>query len=288
MLIWPAAAYPDERSASPIRADHVELSVLSYNVKAIPVLTDLDRLAYIGEILQERRARGDEPDVVLLQEAFSKKSRRIRNRAGYPYSLVGDDGHPWFKNASGLEILSNYPILGSFLLGYEDCAGADCFVRKALMAVELEVPGMPSPIVVLNTHLQAQSDYDEVRGNQIGDLQGFLETIGYSRPLIFGGDFNFKPRHPSYHQFVQSFPFSEAGRFCLDTPATCRIEVGADGRTNQSDVWVGSHDRQFYYRPSESEVRIEPVRLIRNFTEKRDGAFLSDHWGYEVHYRILW
>jgi hypothetical protein len=35
-------------------------------------------------------------------------------------------------------------------------------------------------------------------------------------------------------------------------------------------------------------VRIEPVRLIRNFTEPFEGGGLSDHWGYEVRYRISW
>ena len=290
LLAWlpgtPPARAVETEPARP--AAGVEIRVLSYNVRAIPLLTDLDRLKRIGEVLRERRRQGDEPDVVLLQEAFSKKSRRIRNRGGYPHSYVGPDGHPLFKNASGLEILSNFPIRERFRQGYGQCAGADCLVRKAVQGVELDVPGVPSPILILNTHLQAQSNYDAVRGSQIGDLEGFLETIGYSRPLIFGGDFNFKPRHPSYHRFVQAFPFSEAGRFCLDMPQVCEVHVGANGRTDERDVWQSSHDRQFFYGPVEAGVRIEPVRVIRNFTQKRDGDFLSDHWGYEVHYRIVW
>ena len=64
--------------------------------------------------------------------------------------------------------------------------------------------------------------------------------------------------------------------------------IGTHGQTDWTDVWKSSHDRHFYYQPEGSPLRIEPVRLIRNFTEKWHGDFLSDHWGYEVHYRISW
>ena len=59
-------------------------------------------------------------------------------------------------------------------------------------------------------------------------------------------------------------------------------------RTDLFDVWKSSHDRQYFYTPAGSPVRIEPVRLIRNFTERFEGADLSDHWGYEVRYRFSW
>ena len=55
----------------------------------VRVAADAPRLRQIGRMLAERRKNGDEPDVVLLQEAFSGDAERIRSRAGYRYQVVG-------------------------------------------------------------------------------------------------------------------------------------------------------------------------------------------------------
>ena len=274
----------------PEPAHSVELKVLSYNVKGLPLLTDLDRLKRIGEILAERRRHGDEPDVVLLQEAFAKKSRRVRNRAGYPYAIEGVDGQKGiFDNDSGLEILSDYPIRATYGHTFHDCAFPECLVSKAILGATLEIPDVPEPVQIFTTHLQAGTRNDAVRRSQIEEIAAFLDRIGFGRePAIFAGDFNFKPKHRSYFQFLRRVPMQEAGPICLRTPWRCDIVVGRDGRTDQTDVWKTAHDRHFFFAPQGSPLRIEPVRLIRNFTQREDGGFLSDHWGYEVHYRISW
>ena len=280
------------QAPAPEGAHSRELVVLNYNVKGLPLITDLDRLREIGKILADRRARGDAPDIVLLQEAFSRKSQRIRKQAGYPYAVVGtpDGSHLLFPNPSGLEILSNFPIVAQYSRSYNSCAIPDCFITKSLLGVTIDIPGVPGPIRIFDTHLQAETHNDYVRKNQIDDISVFLRRIGFGEePAIFGGDFNFTPRHPSYQKFLHELPFFvESGRFCLDAPQSCEIQVGLDGRTDLSDVWHTAHDRQFFYAPENSAVRIEPVWLTRNFTEPYRGEPLSDHWGYEVRYRISW
>jgi endonuclease/exonuclease/phosphatase family metal-dependent hydrolase len=290
-----AAAGDATGAAPPARAADAanvrELKVLTYNVKGLPLVTDLDRLKRIGEILAERRRRGDEPDVVLLQEAFSRKARRVRSRAGYPHALQGPRDGGLFANASGLEILSNHPIVERHDRRLDDCAFPECWVAKSVVSVAIELPGLPSPVQVLTTHLQADSRNEPVRRNQIDDITVFLGRIRFGgAPAIFAGDFNFKPRHPSYHKFLRETPFSDAGLACLDAPGACEV-VLEPGPTDRTDVWKTTNDRQFFYQPPESPVRIEPIRVIRNFTEPVRGGergFLSDHWGYEVHYRIRW
>jgi endonuclease/exonuclease/phosphatase family metal-dependent hydrolase len=277
---------------TPEAANVRELKVLTYNVKALPVLTDLDRLKRIGEILAERRRAGDEPDVVVLQEAFDRKARRVRNRAGYPYAIRGPRDGGLFANASGLEVLSNHPIVERHQRRLHDCAFPECLVAKSVVAVTIELPGVPAPVQVLTTHLQADSRNEPVRRNQVDDITVFLGRIAFGgAPAIFAGDFNFKPRHPSYHKFVRETPFADAGLRCLAAPAACEV-VLEPGPTDWTDVWKTTNDRQFFYQPPESPLRIEPIRVIRNFTEPvaRGGerGFLSDHWGYEVHYRIRW
>lgn len=294
-----SAAAPTVRSApaAPVTttggpAHTREFAVLSYNIKGLPLITDLDRLARIGEILAERRRRGDEPDVVVLQEAFVRESARVRRRAGYPYALRGPDGGGPFANDSGLEVLSNHPIVAHYERSLNDCAFPECWIRKAAVGVELALPGVPGTIQVFTTHLQADTRNEPVRRNQIDDLAVFLRRIPFgTHPAVFAGDFNFKPKHPSYHKFLRETPFADAGYDCLGTPDACQVVVGSDGRTDWTDVWKTANDRQFYYEPPGSPVRIEPIQVIRNFTEPfaggEDGA-LSDHWGYEVHYRLRW
>jgi len=290
LLLAPALAL-----ASPAPGpDHErELKVLTYNVKGLPLTTDLDRLKRIGEILAERRRLGDEPDVVLLQEAFVRKAKRVRKRAGYPYAIRGpQDPRGIFANDSGLEILSNHPIVARYGRTFDDCSFPECFVAKSIVGVELALPGVPEPVQIFTTHLQADTRNEAVRRNQIDDITEFLARIRFGRePAIFAGDFNFKPKHASYHKFLREMPVADAGAACLGAAGACEIVVDAAARLDFRDVWKSSNDRQFYYQPAESPVRIEPVRVIRNFTEPWEGGedgFLSDHWGYEVHYRIRW
>jgi endonuclease/exonuclease/phosphatase family metal-dependent hydrolase len=292
----PLAASPSDGVAPAIlqtaTSRSFEFVVLTYNIRSLPMLRDADRMREIGRILADRRRRGEEPDVVLLQEAFSSDAERIRSRAGYRYQVLGNGKGQslLLDNPSGLEILSDYPIVTQYGRRFDDCAGADCFVTKSVIGATLAIPGLPVPLRIFTTHLQSQTPNDAVRKNQIDDIDVFLRRIGFgAEPAIFAGDLNFKPRHLSYQKFVRVLPFfTESGRFCLDTRDQCEIDVGRDGRTDLLDVWKSSNDRQFFYTPKDSEVRITPIRLIRNFTEHYEGARLSDHYGYEVRYRFTW
>jgi endonuclease/exonuclease/phosphatase family metal-dependent hydrolase len=268
-----------------------EIKVLTYNIKGLPLVTNLDRLERIGEILAERRSHGEESDIVLLQEAYVGQSRQLRQRAGYRHMLVGAEGQRGiFTNSSGLEMLSNFAITASYSRLFDECAFPECFISKGIVGATLEIPGVPVPVQVFNTHLQADSRNDEVRRQQIETIADFLGGLSFgAQPAIFGGDFNFKPRHDSYTKFMRKLPLMEVGYLCLQAAlGNCEVEIGTNGVTDWNDVWKSSHDRQFYYQPANGRLRIEPVRLIRNFTKQWRGEFLSDHWGYEVHYRISW
>ena len=283
------AATPE--SSAPAKQHSRELVVLSYNVKSLPFTDAADRLRQIGRLLARRRAGGDEPQLVLLQEAWNGELDAIRKRAGYRYEAIGAGESPslLLPNPSGLAILSDHPILAQYARAFDDCAGADCLAHKSVLGATIQVPGVPVPLRIFNTHLQAHTPHDSVRKNQIDDIEIFLRRIGFGgEPAIFAGDMNFQPRHRSYRKFLRDFSFfTEAGRYCLDVP-TCQIAVGGDGRTDLNDVWRTAHDRQYFYAPEGSPVRIVPVGLTRNFTEPYEGQALSDHWGYEVRYRLTW
>lgn len=290
LLVALALGGPGAR-ADVSRSGAVEIKVLSYNIHGLPLVTSRERLGRIGDILAARRARGEEPDIVLLQEAYTSQSEEVRLRAAYPHAIVGVEGQRGvLSNSSGLALLSSFPILDRHSRLFSDCAFPECFVAKGVLAATLEIPGMPFPLQVFSTHLQADTDNDRVRQRQIDDIVDFLHGLRFGdRPAIFAGDFNFKPRHDSYTRFIRKLPFQEAGYHCLQAATTgCEVVIGTHGATDWNDVWKSSHDRHFYYQPRGSRLRVEPVRLIRNFTEPWRGEFLSDHWGYEVHYRVSW
>src|SRR5437899_11582987 len=69
-----------------------ELSVMSYNVHGVPWPFALGRpkaLSEIGAPLAKRRAAGDQPHLVLLQEAFTADAKAIAREAGYAYAVTG-------------------------------------------------------------------------------------------------------------------------------------------------------------------------------------------------------
>ena len=67
---------------------YVDISVLIYNVWGLPWPVQGNSpqsMTKIGEILGEMRIAGTEPDVVLLQEAFTMKSQPILELSGWPW-----------------------------------------------------------------------------------------------------------------------------------------------------------------------------------------------------------
>jgi threonylcarbamoyladenosine tRNA methylthiotransferase MtaB len=175
----PAAFQP----IGPIRP--VELSVMTYNVEGLPWPVRAGRgskLKAIGRHLAALREKGLEPDVVLLQEGFSDEVDDLIELSGYPYvakgprkkqrdgsQLTQEDrprykrvkyrrkGEGWGKwGSSGLWVLSNHPINWVKSHAYHYCAGLDCLANKGVMLVSLDVPGLPVPVEIADTHLNSK------------------------------------------------------------------------------------------------------------------------------------
>ena len=69
-------------------AEKMTLRVLSYNVNDLPWplrKKAKSQMKFIGRDLARRRAEGTAPDIVLLQEAFTNRSKKLVKKAGYPY-----------------------------------------------------------------------------------------------------------------------------------------------------------------------------------------------------------
>lgn len=297
------------------REDHsldcaADLSVLSYNIRALPPPFDArgdssKTFDNIGERLAARKADGTAPDIILIQEGYSEDfAGRVRRRADYPYVVTQIPEKDNFitrwmveGNATGMEIYSKYPLRAIESEQFENSDIVESLANKSIVSATIEKPDIPFPVQILTTHYQAEWKHDAIRQNQVAQTRDFLSRINFGvNPAVFAGDFNFKPRRPSYAYFQSILPpFQDSGAFCLVNTDVCTIDVNRHGKTDINDVWRSTNDRHFYHVPEDKNISVTPVYLTRNFTEHAAGGYrenghenLSDHWGYEVKYRISW
>lgn len=293
----------------------VTLRVLSYNINGLPPPLEkrkqplYDRIA---EILRERRIAGNQPHIVLLQEAFDKRTAVIAEQTGYPYVVKGPSrregpkktkAHYSLKSRkayaisgtaqkftnSGLYILSDFPIKEAFheVFDADACAGIDCLSNKSVVLARVDVPGLPVPVDIVTTHFNSLRSAKApprltkaAHAAQSDVLQRFIEkTVLADAPVILAGDINTK--FPSrYEYFISRVDAMDAGIDCVDHPTVCI--VGPD--TDPQNLVFNTNDKHFI--ADSPRVDITPIYAVRNFKETLDGRELSDHSGYEIHYRL--
>lgn len=292
--------------ATPHDEGTFRLRVLSYNVKGLPGIAggyrNGERFREIGEELHAMRREGTAPDIVLLQEAFVKRTKDIVAYSGYPYAVKGPKAKDPDENgkrllkifSAGLVTMSEFPIVNAakVAFGKGKCATWDCFANKGVQLSIVEIPDLPFRLPIFNTHLQAVAKHDQKRIEQMGVLKRFMAR--YMRPidaLIFAGDFNTKTHQASYKWWQENSGLYSIGEICKKEISNCEI---ADGTTPESLTNVDQHfalsgvaeDR--LGRKARYSVRIEPGRVEKTFRKLVKGKPLSDHLGYQVDYDIRW
>lgn len=290
------------------------LDVMTYNLEGVPRRGgrkgDLRR---IGERLRELREAGEAPDVVLFQEAFSRKARAAVRSAGYPYLVWGPDakqrrelpsvrgrkGRKLFKGelgvklvGSGLAIASRYPISvhDGEPFSRRACAGFDCLSNKGGLHARIRLPGAPEPLDIFNTHMNAQGAsgvklrrHLRVHHAQVRELSGFINARrGADDPLILGGDFNMRGSEARFDVFQEAQPLTLVHRFCHVAGNGCDVRLSWDGDA----PWMDTQDLQFF--DSGAKVRVHPVRVEAMFDGRPDSPKLSDHDAFRVIYEVSW
>jgi endonuclease/exonuclease/phosphatase family metal-dependent hydrolase len=297
-----------------------ELSVLTYNVEGLPWPARQNRgprLREIGRRLAEMRKDGTAPDIVLLQEVFTTDAARLTERSGYPSRIRGpgrraqrpptsDSADPAlvgrrkiFKGerlvrlfSSGLYVLSDVPVLGAAGQPFRsrECAGFDCLANKGLQHVRVQLPGVPQPIELFNTHLNSAgaSRVREERSLMAHQLQ-IEETARFieqqrdpALPMIYGGDFNMRSDDARFTHFSDVVPYSLVHLYCAVSSSGCEVGLSWDG----DEPWMDTQDLQGF--DDGSLVTVRPARVEGMFDEPWRGAPLADHDGLLVVYRLSW
>lgn len=332
-LIGPAEAQ-DQLGIEPVptiqqlKVDGPTLSVLTYNVEGLPFPFARSRgsaAELITERLKSLRAAGQQPHVVVLQEAFGQAQKAIGRDAGYRYVALGPGKHVksdetmtdadrgfaararYLKGedigkwrGSGLAILSDYPIVAVRKAVFPSwaCAGYDCLANKGVMMAEVQVPGIDAPVAVIATHMNSKnaSGVGEDRWNAAFDRQA--QTIGWflarnldpTMPYIFAGDTNIG-RSPQRRQWFEralaALPRDSANEEVRTALATCLVIKSA------CTVEAPAEAEKSYRRGKDLQVyadgatvKIQPLGIGVPFGADSRGRMLSDHIGYTAVYRL--
>lgn len=300
--------------------ERTTLSVLIYNVAGLPwpVRTGRgDALREIGAELRRLRREGRAPDLLLLQEAFTPGAARVGIDAGYPNWVPGPGaadrsivaappldpdflaGRDFWKGerlgkllSSGLYLYSEYPITALYKtpFGENSCAGFDCLANKGVMLAEIAIPGVPAPVQILNTHLNARgaSGVAPVRSHyahrrQVDEIRLFLDArLRPDWPFVYGGDFNTRKSATLFDHKVEQIPGTIVRYHCTVLRTDCDVRMSWDG----DQPWLDTQDMQGF--ADGAGVSIRPVRVEAMFDAPRNGRMLSDHDGYLVVYALSW
>jgi endonuclease/exonuclease/phosphatase family metal-dependent hydrolase len=259
------------------------------------------------------RAKRRQPDIVVLQEAFTPEAKRIAGLSGYPYIVEGaytraapgaaERGtRNWFLGEtqpamvdSGLIILSDLPVLAVSRASFPPtaCAGWDCLAAKGIAMVTVDVPGK-GPLTVATVHLNCQgaSGASKPRATQayvrqVGFLARYLSAERHpGAPLIIAGDFN-RGHRPQRIAALKAALTRVAGSGA-PTDALTRA-LGRPGVWQGQDPdlrFIQARARDLQYAFAGDELDAVPVAADVPFGTEIDGSMLSDHMGYTVHYRL--
>lgn len=314
----PPATRPLIETSVDGRLQSTTLSVLIYNVEGLPWPARRGRgpsLDSIGEQLARMRRQGDHPDVVLLQEVFTARGARVGTAAAYSNRIRGPSAKDVFGEAvvpathaaerrllkgersgkilnSGLYVLSDYPVLAVQHRGFSRhaCAGFDCLAAKGVMLVRVGIPGVPTPVDIMTTHMNAKGragvSLDRTlaahRFQTIESVRFLKDTRDPTSPLIMGGDFNMRNSPDRFDHFANMQPYAIVSQWCTERPGACDVRLSWDGDA----PWLDTQDLQAFDRGTLVDIRPERVEAL--FDGPETGGKLSDHDGYLVTYRLTW
>lgn len=299
------------------------LAILTYNVKGLPWPIASGRAAAMSSIverLRQLRRDGLAPQIVVLQEAFTADARAIGRAAGYRYVVDGpaasdasdepmdaQDGHfladaRWWAGetegrltGSGLQILSDYPILAVHRMAYPAfaCAGYDCLANKGALLVRVQTPGVSTPIDVVTTHLNSRnsSGVGDERSlyayrRQFALLSDFINRWhDPAIPLIAAGDFNVGSAQPRQSVLRAEIARWRVGGAVQDALQQIAARRGVEA-LQQDAQWTlqRARDLQLFAPGTRSPIRLVGVRVL--FGRDSTGAMLSDHVGYASLFRL--
>ncbi len=177
-----------------------KLKLVTYNIWGLPSWMTGARSGRYPQIARELERL--DPDLILLQEAWTAKARRSVPASGR-WSIARAARQHTFFQQSGLVTLSKFPILGGQFYPFTRAAYPDRFVNKGALKVTVRLPD-GRVLNVWNVHLQ-DGGSPALRLSQVRELAARVRAAddGQLADLV-GGDFNCTPESALCHELVRS------------------------------------------------------------------------------------
>ena len=188
------------------------LRVLSWNINMFPAPYGwLQNREHRAENIIESLKESESYDVILFQEAFSKKIRTLifnGIKSIYPYSIKPNDRVGLFKINSGLWAVSRIPINLVNGINFTQQRKWDKLSSKGAKLYKLSKN--QQEFYLINTHLQAdyQKNYREVRGSQYSEINNklILPNTKSGLPIFLCGDLNIS-KLPQFNALLDKLKF---------------------------------------------------------------------------------
>lgn len=317
MPICSGADIPSIKMSADGKTASTRLDVLSYNIEGLswPARSGrAPKLQAIGAHLEALRQKGDAPDIVAFQEMFSKAAVKGVKSSGYPAIISGPSRSqrgalragvrlPGKKRAtkgelgirvfaSGLAIASRFPIIYSVSEPFsrKSCAGFDCLSNKGVLLAGVDIPGVPEPVQLFNTHMNSQGAsrvpvkrHTAAHQAESLEMGMFLENErDPNAAAILAGDFNMRGSSARFEVFDLMLPLRLVHQYCSSGNSGCDVQMSWDG----DEPWMDTQDLQLF--SSGNRVDIRPIRVEAMFDGRPDSPVLSDHDGFRVVYELSW
>src|SRR3974377_2377959 len=164
----PTPLVVQEAAGPPLAKDPGEslgLKLVTYNIWGLPWWLNGARPSRYAQIAHELERL--DPDIILLQEAWTAKARKSVPRNGR-WSIARGAGQHLIFQQNGLVTLSRFPIVGGNFFPFSHAFFPDRLVTKGALKVTLCLPG-GQVLNVWNVHLQ-EAGPAQVRQSQINEL----------------------------------------------------------------------------------------------------------------------
>lgn len=185
-------------------SDFSDLKVSTINMWGVPFQREMP-LARCEALAREvSRA---EYDLVFTQEVFSPNMRKTI-RAYSDESFEDFYARPeTLKLTHGLYNLSTFKIVKGDFRPFVDCGGIQCLAKKGIMYMQIELDN-GRRVDTFNTHLQAFSENDEIRREQMQTLKSFVRQKNNGElPILLLGDFNISSKRSEYDVLIRELSF---------------------------------------------------------------------------------
>jgi endonuclease/exonuclease/phosphatase family metal-dependent hydrolase len=144
-----------------------------------------------------------DPDVILLQEAWTAKARESAPADGHWSIARAARQHTFFQQC-GLMTLSRFPIIGGHFYPFSRAAFPDSFVNKGVLKVTVQLAD-GRILNIWNVHLQDGGPL-KIRLSQVRELVEWV-TASWDGQIadLVAGDFNCTPDSPLYQELSSAF-----------------------------------------------------------------------------------